>query len=336
MDRTISKEISYVCRGLAAYSVIISHYAQWYMENGRYGIIAQLMSTIGRYGVAVFLFLSGYGLVISTYKKNKLDRNFILRRFITVYIPYLIIKTITEIALKGEIKKIIILFFALDNWYIATIIVFYSMFYILYRYLYKYRIKFLFLGIIGYSLLTFSLGLNESWFLSNICFLMGVLYSEFVCDREEDKFHIKLRKILLYVHLNKKILFVFSVLFVILYPIYLYLSLQGIGIYMIIKIVISIVFINLVLQIIGQIKIKEFMLIKYSGVISLELYLLHRASLRLGSAMFVLDNRICSMIIGGILTFLFSHIFNKLYKKGIKVLKEILEICPCKGYVTKK
>lgn len=324
MDRTIDIETSYFYRGLAAFSVIVSHYAKWYMENGSYGIIAQLMSTIGRYGVAIFLFFSGYGLVMSVHKRNRIDKGFLLRRFGTVYIPYLMIKAIDEIITYGKIRNLMKLFFALDNWYIATIIIFYIMFYLLYRYLYKYRIKFLFLGILVYSLLAFGLRLNEAWYLSNICFLMGVLYSEFILNKEEDGFHITLRKILLFTELSRKMLYIFATLFVFLYLLYLYLALREMSFYLIVKIIISIVFVNLVLQMIGQLKIREFNIVKYSGVISLELYLLHRLCLGLSSNWFAIDNRICNMILGCVITFFVSGAFNRLYSVATKTLKRIL------------
>ena len=136
----ISRNKSTILKGLAILSVFISHY----------GILSQVAAT----GVAVFLFLSGYGLEKST-SKNGLD-SFWKKRIRSVYIPYWIV-TITftillaltsNFSLYDYIKYISIINFdsKIDPtmWYVTYLTLCYFIFYIINKHI-KNNIPFAYL-----------------------------------------------------------------------------------------------------------------------------------------------------------------------------------------------
>lgn len=64
-EKMISKNASMFLRGIGTFLVILAHYSQWYLTMADGNNIWQLLSKTGRYGVAIFFVVSGYGLVFS-------------------------------------------------------------------------------------------------------------------------------------------------------------------------------------------------------------------------------------------------------------------------------
>lgn len=124
----ISKDVSTAIKGIAILFVIMDH-------------IGLLKS--GSWGVAVFLFLSGYGLHES-YMKNGLEK-FWSKRFLTVYVPYIvivIIEMVIDICFLKRVYSIQTIVYAIFGngqavdgtlWYIFYLILFYLAFWIIYR-----------------------------------------------------------------------------------------------------------------------------------------------------------------------------------------------------------
>ena len=68
--------------------IAFHHYSQGRVANGSDNIIYQLLSTQGGWlGVAVFFFLSGYGLMKSEIKRHLDIYEFLKRRLVTTYLP---------------------------------------------------------------------------------------------------------------------------------------------------------------------------------------------------------------------------------------------------------
>ena len=136
MKLLITKESTLEIKGIAILMVIIGH------VSSRYG--SSVLNYMGAFGVALFLFISGYGLVMS-YNKNGLN-NFFKKRFINVFIPYVAITTIWIIfdLIKGKIyslKTYVLLLIGFDYnrtidetmWYISIILLWYIIFYIIFK-----------------------------------------------------------------------------------------------------------------------------------------------------------------------------------------------------------
>lgn len=86
---------------------MMHHYSQYVISNGiSHAVPYQLLSTQGGYlGVAIFFFLSGYGLMESEQKSHLNLKSFIIRRFIKIYLPVLSVTFIWMIASSFLLDK---------------------------------------------------------------------------------------------------------------------------------------------------------------------------------------------------------------------------------------
>ena len=117
----LDKKVTNILRGIAILLVILAHVGTSF--GNRY------FTPLGGIGVAIFLFLSGYGLSES-YKKNGLD-GFFKKRFLRVLLPYFLLIIIYHIVsrcsftLHGDNILCIP-----RNWYIDYICVWYVVFFL--------------------------------------------------------------------------------------------------------------------------------------------------------------------------------------------------------------
>lgn len=130
------KRLCYI-KIIAAIVVVISHLVKDY----NLGIFNQLFD-FGTYSVALFFFLSGYGLMYSLQNKENYLNNFLKKRIPKVAIPYLI-STIVWIIISSIIypqKELFLLkifsYYPIlpYGWYFVILIYLYFIFYISYKY----------------------------------------------------------------------------------------------------------------------------------------------------------------------------------------------------------
>lgn len=174
----ISKNVSMFLRGIGTFLVILAHYSQWYltMENGN--IIWQLLSKTGRYGVAIFFAVSGYGLVFST--KKGLNIHWICRRIMNVYFPYLVIVGIIHLLERKQwtFRGVARYLLGMDAWFVFVIIIFYIIFYLAWKFS-KHRMLWITVGVSAVSVVL-ALTIKDSvWYASNISFLVGVAAGQY-------------------------------------------------------------------------------------------------------------------------------------------------------------
>ena len=194
-DSIFSKKASLSFRGIAILMVMLSHYAEWwswfYTLEGGAETFRHFLAGLGPYGVAVFLLFSGYGLTKSA-GDNRIGLPFILKRFFSVYIPYLIVDFIRNLlsnSLQTEADWLDMLI-GDDFWYMTILFLFYIAFMIIWL---AFKNKHLRAGfllaatlIINYFLITTDK--QDFWFISNYAFLIGVLLAlyEKTCKRVID------------------------------------------------------------------------------------------------------------------------------------------------------
>ena len=184
----MNKDCTTTMRGIAILIIIIGHV-------GVSGFDIRFFNPFGGIGVAMFLFLSGYGLTES-YKKNGLD-GFWRKKILRILIPYLIwvpiyhiVMRMSPIGLPTQIQTIP------RYWFIEYLAIAYIVFYFVFKYIPKYA-----------TLTMFSLGIITFFATDNLraeqsfSFLCGVLLS--------------LNKTYFEKLSHKKILFYASLLFVI-------------------------------------------------------------------------------------------------------------------------
>lgn len=163
---------------IAAIIVVISHLIKEY----NLGIFNQLFD-FGTYSVALFFFLSGYGLMYSLQnKKNYLD-SFLKKRIPKVAIPY-IISTIVWIIISSIIypqKELsiwgIISYYPIlpYGWYFVILIYLYLIFYISYKYCKNSRV--IILCIVSYYAYCYTVNAGAWVYTTTPCFIAGIFYA---------------------------------------------------------------------------------------------------------------------------------------------------------------
>lgn len=132
MIKYLSRVHTVNCKGIAILIIIICHLSALIFPTK----IARLTTPLGGIGVAIFLFLSGYG-INESYKEKKLNKYW-KKRIINVIVPYLIIFFIYGIINyhKLDTLKLLKLFFTIEEvnnyyyWYIGYQLICYIIFFI--------------------------------------------------------------------------------------------------------------------------------------------------------------------------------------------------------------
>jgi peptidoglycan/LPS O-acetylase OafA/YrhL len=280
-------------KGIAILLIILCHTIGQAKET-------TIATPLGGIGVAIFLFMSGYGLQES-YKKNKLS-GFWRKKILRIFVPYTIFITIKCIILADfDFKKYLldIFFIHTSYWYIGYLIKCYIVFYISSLFNEKHKLLVLALG----SMLSLFL-LPEIEAEQSFSFIMGVIAS------------IKIKEIR---SLSKKGLYIIAVTSIIIGVTALAIKQftvvrQNEFIYFLCQLLVKLPIAIGIIFLVGKLLPKNSFAI-LCGTYSLELYLIHMQTLKI-----IQYNTIQSYIVL-LLTFivttaLFSYIFNLLCKKA--------------------
>lgn len=153
--------------------------------------------------VAVFFFMSGYGLMLSFSKKGgSYLQNFILKASIKLLIPLLVTTCLYQglLFILGDfsIKKILIDLASgietplIHSWYVYALFLFYLLYYIVFKYnneLKKWTgLILILLMLIYYVVIRYILNWPFYWWITCMAFPMGLFYS-----RHEDKIKMVLK-----------------------------------------------------------------------------------------------------------------------------------------------
>lgn len=177
-----NKDISTWFKGIAIIMIILSHYAEWwtwfYTEEGTSELIRNGISRFGPYGVAIFLLFSGYGLTKSA-GNSRIGIKFILKRIVSVYIPYFILVLLIDLLSGGleDMEDIIDLLYGNDFWYMTVLFSFYLAFMAIWLIFTNCHIRAVLMVIFTYwySNYLYKAGEQDFWYISNIAFAIGVL-----------------------------------------------------------------------------------------------------------------------------------------------------------------
>lgn len=190
-DAQISIEDSLCLRGMAA-SLIIFHHIQ---QKGYAPSCCVLMGYIGFIMVAIFFFLSGYGLVFGFLHKNDYFKGFLLKHLLSIYLPYWIIITLNNIYIiyiknkEMDFYKLAIEYLGIsDIWFVTAIIIFYIVFYISFKIIRPRHLKYLsvLLLLLLYNAICFFTFDLTSYTASTFSFLCGMIWqckNEWICKK---------------------------------------------------------------------------------------------------------------------------------------------------------
>ena len=180
------REASTWFKGLAIIMIVLSHFAEWwswfFVEEGNRELVRDGISRFGPYGVAIFFLFSGYGLVKSAGDK-RIDWRFVAKRFVNVYIPYLVVVCVIKI-LSGSFnfenaRDFGKFLYGDDFWYMTVLFSFYLAFMVIWYVVENRHVRAILISVFTYwySNYLYVTGAQEFWYISNIAFAIGVLFA---------------------------------------------------------------------------------------------------------------------------------------------------------------
>lgn len=178
----LSLDTTKALKGILVLVVISSHLIK-YLECG---LLLKELENYGALAVSTFFFISGYGLFKSIQTKANYLNNFIKHRFYKLLPPIVIVTCIfifLNITLEHLYSIHIYNFYTGKtltpySWYIYVTIIYYIIFYFTFK-LIKNHIKAIitiYIFIIAYILILKSIHWEQYWYISSLCFPLGLLY----------------------------------------------------------------------------------------------------------------------------------------------------------------
>lgn len=176
-------------KGFFALIVIMHHISQ--RVSG--GFLPPDFTRVGYLAVAVFLFLSGYGLQKQNLSKPDYSKGFLLKRIPALLIPYMVMTVIYWLiyAILGDVRTFSTLWhnFIVNgdpivwfSWYVVCILYFYIAFYILMKIFKNNHKGSVFGGIAFCTLYIFicsKLGFGLWWYQTSFVFILGIVFSSY-------------------------------------------------------------------------------------------------------------------------------------------------------------
>ena len=176
-------------KGFFALIVILHHISQ----RVSIGILPPDFTRVGYLAVAIFLFLSGYGLQKQNLSKANYANGFLLKRIPAILIPYMIMSLIywTIYAILGDVRSFSVIWhnFIINgdpivwfSWYVVCILYFYIAFYILIKIFKKNKAGIIFGELafcVLYIFICSRLGFGIWWYQTSFVFVLGIVFSSY-------------------------------------------------------------------------------------------------------------------------------------------------------------
>ena len=316
-DEYLSLSNTLQLRGFMAVLIVIHHLSGWFSAAS----LLAPFKFIGYLIVAVFFFISGYGLYYGFCRKTNYLKNFLRNRLPNVYIPYFIFTIIWSIGLdftqdKVTFKDFILSLvgyriFLIGGWYIVVLIIMYILFYVSFR---QDKINRLVLFFLLFSAVfaAFFIFDKTLWLRSLLSFPIGILWCKY--KDKIDEFFKKHYSLMFFVCILVFVIFVVVRLFSELKNLTLAFNLSSI--------LTSSFFTLIVIISLKKISLNNKVLV-FLGKISNEIYLLHYLFLILLSKSELISSHIALFVICTFLTVIpVAYLLNKLDIKLVSLIKK--------------
>lgn len=170
-------------RGIFCLEIILGHVVRY--ENSPIFLFGKFMIC----SVAFFFFVSGYGMTVSSQKKESyLNRKYWINKPLYLLIlPALVFlsECVIDLCFGGIAEyfpdgssPFFTWYFHKTNWYLWELIVFYIIFWIIFKYVKKNRFIWVFAISLMAIVVMYICGLHEAWVASTLGFPFGVLWGE--------------------------------------------------------------------------------------------------------------------------------------------------------------
>lgn len=181
----LSMKNSNSIKGVAAIVVIVHHISQKLQPPG----LLEICIYMGYLAVGIFLFLSGYGLMLSFNLKERYLEGFWKKRMPKILIPFFMANIIflifyTLVGNRYTLNEYISFILGIKlidgfKWYIIATVILYSAFYFLFIYLEKSKaIIGMLIFVFIYAKVSSLTGKGIWWYNATHCFFIGILFAE--------------------------------------------------------------------------------------------------------------------------------------------------------------
>lgn len=154
--------------------------------------IGRICTVLGYLSVALFLFLSGYGLCVQYQKKgDNYLKGFLVKRVLSLYllnVVLIVFYSIVNIILGEDFSWEVFLqsfFFGKTivskGWYLQSILVWYLFFFVVFRFVKndKLQIVGMLVAFILYLIVCLVMQLNSTWYEGSFCLVLGIIWAKF-------------------------------------------------------------------------------------------------------------------------------------------------------------
>lgn len=176
-------------RGFFALVVLLHHISQ--RTSG--GALLSDFTRVGYLAVAVFFFLSGYGLQKKNLTDSSYHKGFLSKRVLSIFIPYVIMSFIywCAYALLGDVRTPSVIFYNFIkngdpivwfSWYVVNILIFYIVYYVLMKIFKQNRPGMILGGVfyyIIYALLCRKLSFGQWWYQTSLLPVLGIFLASY-------------------------------------------------------------------------------------------------------------------------------------------------------------
>ena len=187
----LSLDNTKILRGILAVAIVLHHIS----EHAHTGRFFPVMVHAGYLIVAVFFFLSGYGLLTSYHKKGRnYLKGFWKKRILYLFIIWFLVSLVYWLfnVVIGQmnigINSFLLSFvnghpIAKNSWYIFVQLLMYVLFWLVYiipddKLSGKGKVTMVFILLILLALLFSKVGYSSIWYMSNFAFVFGLFYAE--------------------------------------------------------------------------------------------------------------------------------------------------------------
>ena len=323
----LNKDNTDCLKGMFSLAVILCH-IRGQLDCFNDTIMGQLLTVMGYLSVAVFFFLSGYGLNYS-YKKKGIEyiNQFPIRRIAPFYfmcIFSVIIYAVYYVLIKGVLVSVksfvMFLLFGgtiiINGWYLQTILLFYILFWCVFKNVknQKWRIVFITLGAAMYCATCIVLKYDLYWYDAVFAYPLGMIWCDYKSDIDT---YLK----------NNKCYFITICLIFIIFSITLLLGNLLMFNYMMVicKWISAIAFVLLIIMLIKKVRI-DYKITRWLGKYFFEIYMIHGMFLYIFKENVKLENELIYSMAVIASSILCAHLLNPIYQVIKKFLLLDLEI----------
>lgn len=177
-SQLLSKNTSYLFRGIAILMVVCSHYFEWGQASIPNAGLVAFMEKLGDPGVAIFFLMSGYALQ-KGYGNIRVGKRYLLSRIKNFYLPYLFIGLVIYSFAGGlhSLSDVAGLLTGHDFWFIRVILILYIAYFLVGQ-LPRCRILIMTVFVFGLSAFYYIKGYAVFWYDVIWCFALGLIISE--------------------------------------------------------------------------------------------------------------------------------------------------------------